>query len=78
MFCGTQQLIFILMHALQQARREIISMAWNIYPRYPRKVGEMSQKIYTHYKVELIIELNRELKPGIETGNVNSEDMNFT
>ena len=56
---ASQQLAFILVHALQQARREAISTAWDIYPRFQRKDGRSGTE-NTHSKVEL----TTELKPG--------------
>ena len=61
--CGTQQFVFILMHALQQTRIFI--------PVLQGKVGAVSKK-NTHSKVEWIIEL----KPGTDTWNANFEDAN--
>ena len=66
MLCRTggvsQQFVFTLMHALQQARREAIGMAWDIYPHSRRKGGRSGAE-NIHSKVELIIELKQGTRP---------------
>ena len=58
------------MHALQQARREVIGMAWDIYPRSRTKGGRCGAE-NIHSKVELIIEL----KPGTRPTQKMSMDL---